>query len=228
MKWSTEAAPKPLACPAEVPAGARCLSGQDSAGLHDVIVVPAARSGVLVLHAHGGPTLGAPKFQRALEDLWRSGIWVRDGQSWGADGKPPYPLWMGRPVFGNIGARYRGSPDDAALNAAVLRYRADAQAVAAFGADTDPNGHIPVPALTVHAVHDPMAFVELHSHFRSTMAAADAAERLVRTYSDDREHSCLCGPVCPSLTQALLAGCRFPPDYEPAPLDSRVTPRQRP
>jgi hypothetical protein len=422
---STEAAPQAMTCPADVPAGARCLSGQDSAGAFYVIVVPANWSGVLVLHAHGGPTLGPPKFERALEDLKRWGIWVRDGhayaastfrqggvavraaaedterlrgifiqhvarpkrtilhgQSWGAgvaakgaemftagaDGKPPYdavlltsgvlgggtraydfrldlrviyqhlcnnhprpdeppyPLWMGlpagttlsaeqlrdrardclglglpaarrtpeqarklktivdvlkipessvlghlnwathhfadiaqqrsggRPVFGNIGAVYKGSPDDAALNAAVLRYRADPQAVAAFGADTDPNGQIPVPVLTVHAVHDPVAFVELESQFRSTMQAAGTAERLVQTFSDDREHSYLSDPVYPTLVEALLkwvdegrkptpqgiaqrcverqarygAGCRFMPEYQPAPLDSRVTPRQRP
>lgn len=418
---SREAAPVAWDCPAEVPAGARCLKGQDSAGAHYVIVMPAQWSGVLVLHAHGGPTLGPVKFERALEDLKRWGIWVKaghafaastfrqggvavrsaaedterlrgiflqhvakprrtilHGQSWGAsvaakgaemftEGKPydavlltsgvlgggtrsydfrldlrviyqhlcnnhprpdepSYPLWMGlpqgttltpaqlrdrtkeclglglpaaqrtpeqarklktivdvlkipetsvqghlnwatqhfadiahvrsggKPVFGNIGAVYQGSPDDAALNAAVQRYRADPQAVAAFAADTDPQGRIPVPVLTLHAVNDPTAFVELKHHFRQTMQAGGSGDRLVSIFSDDREHSYLADPVYPTLAEALLQwveqgrkptpqgiaqrciemqglygpGCRILPAYQPKPLDTRVTPRQRP
>lgn len=418
---SREAAPVAMECPTDVPAGARCLRGQDSMGAHYVIVMPAQWSGVLVLHAHGGPTLGPVKFDRALEDLKRWGIWVRaghafaastfrqggvevraaaedterlrrifrqhvavpqrtilHGQSWGAsvaakgaemftagkpyDGvlltsgvlgggtrsydfrldlrviyqhlcnnhprpdEPDYPLWMGlplgstltqaqlrertreclglglpaaqrtaeqarklktivdvlkipessvqghlnwatfhfadiahqrtggKPVFGNIGAVYKGSPDDAALNAAVRRYRADPQAVARFAADADPTGHIPVPVLTVHAIHDPVALVELKDQFRRTMEAAGSADRLVKTYTEDREHSYLSHPVYPALAEALLAwveqgrkptpqgiaqrcaelqatygpGCRFRPDYQPAPLDTRVAQRERP
>jgi alpha-beta hydrolase superfamily lysophospholipase len=420
-----EAAPAARACPDTVPADARCWFGQDSAGAHYVIVQPAQWSGVLVLHAHGGPTLGPVKAERALEDLKRWSIWVRSGhafaastfrqggvevraaaedterlrrivhqhvmqprrtvlhgQSWGAsvaakgaemftrgtDGRPPYdavllssgvlgggtrsydfrldlrvvyqhlcnnhprpdepayPLWMGlpagstlkaddlrlrtreclglglpaaqrtpeqvrrlktlvdviripessvqghlnwatfhfadiahqrsggRPVFGNIGAVYSGSADDRTLNAAVARYAADAQAVARFAADTDPTGRIPVPVLTVHAIHDAVAFVELEHEFQRTMTAAGRADALVQTYTDDREHSYLSDPVYPTLIEALLrwadggpkptpqaiadrcqalqttygAGCRFRPDFQPPPLASRVVPRQRP
>lgn len=420
-----EAAPSVRACPDSVPADARCWFGQDSAGAHYVIVLPAQWNGVLVLHAHGGPTLGPVKAERALEDLKRWAIWVRSGhafaastfrqggvevraaaedterlrrivrqhvaqprrtilhgQSWGAsvaakgaemytrgdDGKPPYdavlltsgvlgggtrsydfrldlrvvyqylcnnhprpdepayPLWMGlpagstltvdglrqrtreclglglpaaqrsaeqarklktvvdviripersvqghlnwatfhfadiahqrsggRPVFGNIGAQYRGSADDRALNAAVARYAADAQAVARFAADTDLTGRIPVPVLTVHAVNDAIAFVELEHQFQRTMQAAGRGDALVQTTTDDSEHSYLSDPVYPTLIEALLrwadggptptpqgladrcqalqatygAGCRFLPDYRPKPLDTRVVPRQRP
>src|SRR6478735_8168509 len=298
----SEAAPQAMACPADLPAGTRCLHGQDSAGAFYLVAIPAQWNGTLVLHAHGGPTLGAPKLERTVEDLHRwavvvkagyawagssfrqGGVAVRSaaedterlrrifvqqvakpkltilhGQSWGAsvaavgasmytEGKPydavlltsgvlaggskaydfrldlrviyqavcanhprpdeaQYPLWMGLPagakmtaadlrqrvdaclgldkpaaqrtpeqqrkvqtivdvvkipaasisghlnwatfhfqdiaqlrtggrnVFGNIGVQYRGSPDDAALNAAVLRYAPDPQARAAFAAD---------------------------------------------------------------------------------------------
>ena len=420
-----EAAPVARACPGSVPTDARCWFGQDSAGAHYVVVMPARWSGVLVLHAHGGPTLGAPKPGRALEDLQRWSIWVRaghafaastfaqggvavraaaedterlrrivlqhvatprrtvlHGQSWGAgvaakaaemftrtaDGRPPYdavlltsgvlgggtrsydfrldlrvvyqylchnhprpdetpyPLWMGLPVgatmtpddlrqrtreclglglpaaqrtadqarrlktlvaviripessvqghlnwatfhfadiaqrrsggqavFGNVGAQYSGSDDDRALNAGVARYAADAQAVARFAHDTDPSGRIPVPVLTVHAVNDPVAFVELEHEFRRTMQAAGRADQLVQIFTSDREHSYLSDPVYPALIDALLhwadgggkptpqgiterctslqatwgAGCRFLPGYAVAPLDSRVVPRQRP
>lgn len=64
----SEPAPQPTPCPAELPAGAQCLAGRDSAGAQYLIVTPAAWSGVLVLHAHGGPTLGPPRAERSLED----------------------------------------------------------------------------------------------------------------------------------------------------------------
>ena len=50
-----EAAPVAAVCPEGVPSGVRCLRGQDSAGSHYLIAVPAQWTGVLVVHAHGGP-----------------------------------------------------------------------------------------------------------------------------------------------------------------------------
>ena len=50
-----ETPPQAQACPEGVPAGARCLRGQDSASSHYLIVMPEKWSGVLVVHAHGGP-----------------------------------------------------------------------------------------------------------------------------------------------------------------------------
>jgi hypothetical protein len=420
---SGEAAPAAATCPDGVPAGARCLRGIDSAGAHYLIAMPQAWSGVLVVHAHGGPALGTPGPERADEDLRRwavtlkaghawagsvfrqGGVAVRSaaedtervrrifvehvarprhtllhGQSWGAsvaaraaemaprsprpagpwDGvllssgvlaggsrsydfrldlrvvyqylcanhpradEPQYPLWMGLPAdaaltraqlaarvdeclgvrlpaaqrtpaqarklktiadviripesavlahlnwatwhfqdiaqhrsgggnpFGNDGVHYQGSDDDAALNAGVLRYRADPLAQALFSRDTDLEGRIGVPVLTVHGVRDATAFVELESAFRATMQAGGSASRLVQTFTDDAGHSYLSDPVYPALFDALLhwvehgdkptpagiaarckalepafgAGCRFLPDYQPAPLESRVAPRQ--
>jgi hypothetical protein len=159
----------------------------------------------------------------------------------------------GRNAFGNIGARYRGSDDDDALNAAVQRYRADPEAVATFGADTDPGGRIAVPVLSVRAIDDPVAFVELDMVFAQTMARGGSAARLVQTYTDDHEHSYLSDVQYVAAVRALLAwvehgdkpspaalaerckaletewgaACRYRPDYRPAPLDSRVTPRER-
>jgi pimeloyl-ACP methyl ester carboxylesterase len=77
-----EAAPQAQACPAGVPAGARCLRGQDSASSHYLIVMPAQWSGVLVVHAHGGPSLGPPQAARADEDIKRWAITVREGHAW--------------------------------------------------------------------------------------------------------------------------------------------------
>ena len=416
-----EVAPQALACPAGLPEGARCLAGTDSAGAHYLVAMPKDWNGRLVLHAHGGPALGEPRPERAVEDLQRWSIMVKagyawagstfrqggvavraaaedterlrrivvqhvarpeltilHGQSWGAGvaavgaemftagkpydavlltsgvlgggtrsydfrldlrvlyqhlchnhprpAEPAYPLWMGLPegstmtpaqlaertreclglglpaaqrtpaqaaklktlvdliripersvqghlnwgtfhfrdiaqhrsgggsAFGNIGAVYRGSADEGAINAAVLRYAADPRAVQTFGADSDPGGRIPVPVLSVHALHDPIAFVELEHQFRQTMRAAGSAERLVQTYTEDSEHSYLSDPVYPAALQQLLAwvqegrkptqqsvaeacqaaqarygvGCRMVVGFEPLPLDARVAPRQRP
>jgi alpha-beta hydrolase superfamily lysophospholipase len=153
--------------------------------------------------------------------------------------------------FGNRDAHYTGSADDAALNAKVARYQADPVAVARLAADTDLTGRIQVPVLTVHAIDDPTAFVELESTFRDTMAAASNADHLVQTFSDEHEHSYLADPEYAALMEALLAwvangsrptpvgiaarckaleprfgnGCRLVPAYAPTALAQRVTPR---
>lgn len=77
-----EAAPQAAACPEGVPSGARCLRGQDSAKAHYLIVMPENWSGVLVVHAHGGPALGEPKASRADEDIQRWVITVQQGHAW--------------------------------------------------------------------------------------------------------------------------------------------------
>lgn len=422
---AVEAAPAPVACPASLAPLARCLSGQDSAGAYYLIAVPHQWNRTLVLHAHGGPTLGAPRAERAVEDLERWSIMVRagyawagstfrqggvevraaaedterlrqifvqhvaaprrtvlHGQSWGASvaakgaemftrtasGARPYDavlltsgvlaggtrsydfrtdlrvvyqhlcnnhprpteaayplnaglprdatmtqadlaarvnecLGLNRPAaertpeqqrkvktivdviripassiqghlnwatfhfrdvvqqrtggaspFGNIGVRYTGSADDAALNAAVLRYAADPAAVARLAQDTDPTGRIPVPVLTAKGVDDPTAFVELDAHFKTTMERAGSADRLVQTFTRHNTHSYLSDPTYPTLMAALLrwvdegakptpqgiardcpamearfgAGCAFLPDYTPPALTTRVPERQRP
>ena len=420
-----EAAPAATPCPKDLAPIARCLSGQDSAGAHYLIAMPREWNGHLVLHAHGGPALGAPRMERAVEDLERWSIMVRagyawagstfrqggvevraaaedtdrlrkifvqqvarpqrtilHGQSWGASvaakgaemfqatagGQRPYdavlltsgvlaggtrsydfrtdlrvvyqylcnnhprpaeaayPLNIGLPrdaamtqadlqarlneclalnkpaaertpeqqrkvktivdviripassiqghmnwatfhyrdvvqhrtggasPFGNQGVRYKGSPDDAALNAAVLRYHADPAAVARFAQDADLTGRIPVPVLTVKGVDDPTAFVELDAAFRATMEQGGSAARLVQTFTRHNTHSYLSDPTYPALMAALLRwvdegvkptpegiaaqcpafeaqfgkGCAFLPAYLPAALNTRVADRDRP
>lgn len=406
--------PSAAACPQGVPEGVRCLRGQDSAGAHYLIAMPARWSGVLVVHAHGGPVLGEPKASRADEDIQRWAITTAEGhawagsvfrqggfavttaaedtervrrifvdhvaqprrtllhgQSWGAmvatraaelypkswegilltsgvvagpatydfrldlrvlyqhlcnnhprPDEPQYPLWMGLPEgarltnadltarvdeclgvrkpaaqrtpeqqrkiktlvdvvrtpensllghlnwgtftlqdvvrrtggaspFGNDRVRYAGSADDAALNAAVLRYRADPKAAAAFGADVDHAGRFAVPVLTTHGIDDSTVFVEGHDTLRQRMQAAGNGARLVQTFVDSREHSYLGDPIYPPLFEALLrwveagekptpasiaarcpqmrpaqsAQCRFRVDYTPRPLAARVPAR---
>lgn len=158
----------------------------------------------------------------------------------------------GRNPFGNIGARYKGSSDDEALNAGVLRYTADPAAVAELARDSAPQGRVNVPVLTLHAINDPTAFVELETAYRETLERAGTAQWLVQNFSDESVHSYLGEAQYPALFTALLdwidkgkkptpqqiadlcrgyegrygANCRLRPDYQSAPLASRVTPRQ--
>ncbi|MEJ8857019.1 hypothetical protein WKW79_20755 [Variovorax robiniae] len=421
----TDAAPKPTPCPASVPSTATCLAGVDSKGAWYLIAKPANWNGKLVLHAHGGPNLEAPRLERAAEDLTRwavmvdagyawagstfrqGGVAVRaaaedterlrgifrqyvgkpthtilHGQSWGAgvaakaaemftaatvgetpyDGvllssgvlaggshsydfrtdlrvvyqnlchnhprpsEPQYPMNLGLPAgarmtnadlsarineclgldkpaaqrtpeqqlrvqtiekliripasaihshmnwatfryqdisskrtggaspFGNMGVKYVGSADDAALNAGVARYSADPDAYQRFAADTDPTGRIPVPVLTVKWISDPTAFVELDAYFKATMDRGGSGDRLVQTFTTQGTHSYISNPTYPTLMTALLAwveqgikptpaniaaacpaneakfgkGCSFDPGYTPAALETRVPPRVRP
>lgn len=419
---TSEAPPVAAACPPALSAVASCLAGQDSAGAYYLIAMPHQWNGHLVLHAHGGPALGAPRPERSAADLERWAIMVKagyawagstfrqggvevraaaedterlrqifvghvaqprrtilHGQSWGASvaargaemftsttqGQRPYdavlltsgvlaggsrsydfrtdlrvvyqylcnnhprptevqyPVNIGLPAeatltqadlaarvneclgldkpasartpeqqrrvkvitdviripassiqghmnwatfhfrdvvqhrtggaspFGNEGVLYRGSGDDAALNAGVLRYRAHPAALARFAQDTDPTGHIPVPVLTVKGIDDATAFVELDAAFKTTMEQAGTSGHLVQTFTRHSSHSYLSDPTYPTLMAALLRwvdegtrptpasiasqcpaleaafgkGCAFVPEYRPAALNTRVPER---
>ncbi|MGM9486470.1 hypothetical protein [Ideonella sp. YS5] len=80
--WPKEAAPQAVDCPTGLPAGTRCLGGRDSAGAYYRIAIPPGWQGDLVVHAHGGPTLGAPKAERVDEDLQRWSVMLRAGYAW--------------------------------------------------------------------------------------------------------------------------------------------------
>jgi len=409
-----EAAPVAAPCPDGVPSGVKCLRGQDSAGSHYLIAMPERWSGVLVVHAHGGPSLGEPKPTRADEDIKRWAITLSEGhawagsvfrqggfavttaaedtervrrifvdhvatpqrtllhgQSWGAmvatraaelfprswegilltsgvvagpttydfrldlravyqylcnnhprPNETPYPLSIGLPLdqkmssaelaaradeclgtgrpaaqrspeqarklktivdviqipensvvghlnwgtfalqdvvqknggmspLGNDGVRYRGSADDAALNAAVPRFKAAPEAVARFAADVDHKGKFSVPVISAHATGDSTVFVEGQDTLKRRMEAAGNGARLVQVFLNSREHSYWGDAMYPPLFNALLAwvqagnkptpqsiarqcealqsanprACLFQPDYAPRPLASRIAPR---
>lgn len=409
-----ESSPAQVACPVGVPAGTQCWRGQDSAGSHYLLAKPVQWSGVLVVHAHGGPALGEPKPSRAEEDIKRWSITLTEGhawagsvfrqggfavttaaqdtervrrifvdhvakpqrtllhgQSWGAmvatraaelypqswegilltsgvvagpttydfrldlraiyqhlcqnhprPDEPQYPLSLGLPAgnpmtsaelttrvndclglrkpaaqrsteqvqkiktivdvlkipensiaghlnwgtftlrdvvsknggaspFGNDQVKYIGSGDDTALNAAVLRFKADPQASARFDADVNHHGRFKVPVLTAHGISDSTVFVEGNDTLRQRMDAAGNGTRLVQTFVNSSEHSYLGEAIYPPLFEALLAWvnqgtkptpagiaqrclalrpaqaaeCRFQTDFTPRPLATRIAPR---
>jgi len=159
--------------------------------------------------------------------------------------------------FGNTGAVYAGSTNDAALNAGVPRFRADPVAFRRFAEDTDFAGRIPVPVVSVKWIDDPTAFVELDAHFKTLMQQAGAADWLVQTFVSAAEsHSYISDAVyvtllsqlshwvsagrkptpqsiadaCPTAAATFGAGvgCSFNPTYTPPALESRMPARERP
>ncbi len=160
----------------------------------------------------------------------------------------------GASPFGNVGAVYSGSADDAALNAGVLRYSANPAAYKKFAEDTDPTGKIPVPVVSTKWIDDPTAFVELDARFLQVMQQGGSADRLVQTFTTTGTHSFISDPTYPTLMTALLqwidqgrkptpasiasacpgneaqfgAGCTFAPNYTPPALETRVPARARP
>jgi hypothetical protein len=158
----------------------------------------------------------------------------------------------GRNAFSNLGVVYQGSTDDNALNAGVARYGSDPDALAAFIDETDPTGNVTAPILTVHGIGDPQAIVENETIYRETFQNAGTAGYLFQTYLNMQGH---CPAYSTSELQASMHAlltwidtgvkpaqgdmaaycekyraingdqCRFAPDYQPGPWESRVYPR---
>jgi pimeloyl-ACP methyl ester carboxylesterase len=418
-------APAEKTCPEYLPAGTKCLAGQDQNGAYYWIAIPKVWNGTLVVHTHGGPRLKAPKPDDALEDLQRFSVTVAEGfawagtnyrregygvrsaaedsdnlrklfwntfgrpkrtvlhgQSWGgnvaaktaelygkdADGKlvydgviltsgvlgggtrsydfradlravyqyycsnhpekgeASYPLWQGQPLgskltnkqldervnactgvglpadkrtaeqkrnlanilavtripertlgshlgwatftfadmvnkrlggknpFTNVGVVYKGSDDDKALNKGATRFAADPEGVRRLADDSDLTGQLMVPTLTMHAIDDPTAFVELEHVFKDTVAKAGKTDLLVQSFTDEHEHSKLATPEYAALLRAMTAwieqgtkpspaslaagcaeavktygeACHFQIAYTPPELSTRSYPRVKP
>jgi len=159
----------------------------------------------------------------------------------------------GKNPFSNVGVRYIGSDDDAALNRGVARFAADPEGVIRLSEDSDLSGELTVPTLTMHAINDPTAFVELEHAFRDTVEKAGASNLLVQSFTDEHEHSKLATPQYAALLRAMTAwidhgakpspatlaagcaeaeatygeACHFDVDYYPPSLSTRSYARQK-
>ncbi|KUO06359.1 hypothetical protein AQJ67_02130 [Streptomyces caeruleatus] len=77
------AAPARAGCPTDLAGKATCYTGRDTDGAYYAIAVPADWNGSLVVHAHGGPDLGAESDPaRSLDDLGRWSVMVKEGYAW--------------------------------------------------------------------------------------------------------------------------------------------------
>jgi hypothetical protein len=158
----------------------------------------------------------------------------------------------GRNPFSNVGVRYRGSSDDAALNRDVVRFDADPAAAAALKADGDPTGVVPVPVVSIHSINDPQVVVEAQSAYLDTVKAAGSTDRPAQAFTDERGHTAQSAPElaagldalmqwidkgakptpqsiaagCERLRASLDGPCRYRPDYRPQPYATRYYTRE--
>jgi hypothetical protein len=158
----------------------------------------------------------------------------------------------GRNPFSNVGARYRGSPDDAALNRDVVRFEAEPAAAAALKADGDLTGVLPAPVVSIHSINDPQVVVEGQSAYLDAVKAAGNAGHLVQAFTDERGHTAQSAPElaaalealmqwidkgakptaqsiaagCEQLRASLNGPCRYRPDYAPQPYATRYYTRE--
>lgn len=95
----------------------------------------------------------------------------------------------GRNPFDNAKTQYRGSRDDAALNAGIERFHADPAAVAMLAYDADLSGLIVRPTVTVHARHDPTVSYEAEAIYAATVNAAGRSDLLLQALTDESDHS---------------------------------------
>ena len=155
--------------------------------------------------------------------------------------------------FSNVGVRYAGSDDDAALNKNVTRFAATQAGVNALAYDADMTGVLNVPTLTLHAKDDPTAFVELEHSFRELVTKAGRQGLLMQSFTDEHEHSKEATPEYAALVRAMVLwiegkkptlaslaalcetaratygeACHFDPGYFPKPLNTRVYDRVKP
>lgn len=91
--------------------------------------------------------------------------------------------------FDNSSKIYRGSDDDAALNAGIERFTADPRAVAKLAYDADLSGMIVLPTVTMHALHDPTVFFSVEAEYARVVAAAGRSHLLMQIATNEDGHS---------------------------------------
>ena len=95
---------------------------------------------------------------------------------------------LGGQPFDNSARVYTGSDDDAALNAGVARYQADAAALAALERFTT-SGSLPVPLINLHTTGDPIVPFGQADLYQSKVQQA-GAEELFTQIDVDRPGHC--------------------------------------
>nr|ACN58794.1 putative membrane protein [uncultured bacterium BLR9] len=156
-------------------------------------------------------------------------------------------MGKGKSAFSNRGVTYKGSSDDAALNAGVPRFDSDPAAVAALKADGVASGNITIPVVSIHSLNDPQAAVEAQYEYREKVKAMGHGDLLVQNYTDENIHVGQSQPemaasinalqawidkgqkptpesiaaACESLKTADDSRCRWHSDYQPKPLNTR-------
>ncbi len=95
---------------------------------------------------------------------------------------------LGGQPFDNSTRVYAGSADDAALNAGVARFTADAAAQARVANEFQTSGTLTVPVVTLHTTGDPIVPFEQEALYGAKVQQAGAAGLLTQSQADRYGH----------------------------------------
>lgn len=91
-------------------------------------------------------------------------------------------------AVGNANWLYSGSGDDAALNAGVRRYVADARAFEFLKRNYVPSGQLARPLLALQTVHDPIVSAAATNSYASAVQRAGRSAQFVQQYVPGEQH----------------------------------------
>jgi pimeloyl-ACP methyl ester carboxylesterase len=95
---------------------------------------------------------------------------------------------LGGQPFDNSSRVYAGSADDAALNAGVARFTADAAARGRVASEFETSGDLTVPVVTLHTTGDPIVPFEQEALYGAKVQQAGAAGLLTQSQADRYGH----------------------------------------
>jgi hypothetical protein len=88
----------------------------------------------------------------------------------------------------NAGVKYRGSDDDAALNAGVFRAGFNPSAIAWLNGAYNPTGDVEIPTITMHTIGDGLVIVENEHEYREEFAEEHDQRKLFQIYTNAGGH----------------------------------------
>jgi hypothetical protein len=88
----------------------------------------------------------------------------------------------------NLGVKYRGSEDDAALNAGVFRAGFNAGAIAWLNSAYNPTGDVEIPTVTMHTIGDGLVIVENEHEYREEFAEERDGRKLFQLFTNAGGH----------------------------------------
>ena len=88
----------------------------------------------------------------------------------------------------NLGVAYKGSNDDAALNAGVFRAGFNPDAIAWVNSAYNPTGDIEIPTITMHTIGDGLVIVENEHEYREEFIEEGDRGKLFQLYTNAGGH----------------------------------------
>ncbi len=154
----------------------------------------------------------------------------------------------------NLGVRYRGSDDDAALNAGVFRAGFNEGAIAFVNSAYNPTGDVEIPTITMHTIGDGLVIVENEHEYREEFVEEGDRGRLFQLFTNAGGHcefsnselaaafAALVNWVekkqrptkegviasCAQFQTVFADTCKINPTFRPGEFEARIPARQAP